>query len=85
MIKDYSCRWSNPVFYVVFHSSIVFVIIAISIAHILIVHAEVEARIAIEYSFGSAFFVFSAVFAMTFIYLSVDFHSLFPNLMINVS
>jgi hypothetical protein len=57
-----------------FHGSIVFIVIVIGIAHILIVHAEVEARIIVEYAFGLAFFVFSAVVAMTFVYLSVDFH-----------
>jgi hypothetical protein len=57
-----------------FHGSIVFIVIVIGIAHILIVYAEVEARIIVEYAFGLAFFVFSAVVAMTFVYLSVDFH-----------
>ena len=55
-----------------FHGSIVFIVIVIGIAHILIVYAEVEARIIVEYAFGLAFFVFSAVVAMTFVYLSVD-------------
>ena len=61
-----------------FHGSIIFIVIVIGIAHILIIHAEVEARIIVEDSFGSAFFVLSAVIAITFVYRSVDLHFLFP-------
>ena len=60
--------------FLAFHGSIVFIVIVIGIAHILIVHAEVEARIIVEDSFGSAFFVLSAVIAMTFVYWSVGLH-----------
>lgn len=65
-----------------FHNSIVIVVIVIGIAHILVVHAEVEARIIIEQSFGLAFFVFSAVIAMTLVYLSIDFHNVINCLLV---